>query len=350
MELPGDSFEERWTALKDRIAGHCAEVEAPYPEETLRRAQPWFEHIGEWYDWTGPLFLRHLIVMPEGVDPALQVMREVDSQLSRFHEDGESNRHGLPGEHHFLVYTTQWVNLRLLQVVRGGSTRSADGATCHPHFRDSATLALAGYVKESGNVVYHKRWPPVAEAIHARAEDEDRSFDDVLVDGLKTAVVLAIRELFESVKIDTPPGVSPHAVRFTRNWEADRTFLSNLTPGTTPDELRSHIGNLLCEDFLGPHPRRNRPAAREELEAKVRASVGTRLHRILERERSRMSELYAQELLSHPTLSDKQRAAIRLHFEEGLTPTEIGERLGCSRSTVSTHLQRAREKLRRVDG
>ncbi|MCB1026935.1 MAG: SigE family RNA polymerase sigma factor [Microthrixaceae bacterium] len=45
-------------------------------------------------------------------------------------------------------------------------------------------------------------------------------------------------------------------------------------------------------------------------------------------------------------LPKRQRAAIGLHYLDGLTTAEVGEVLGCSASTVQTHLGRARATLR----
>ncbi len=44
-------------------------------------------------------------------------------------------------------------------------------------------------------------------------------------------------------------------------------------------------------------------------------------------------------------LPAKQRAAVALHYYEDLSAEEVGVLLGCSASTVRTHLLRARARL-----
>lgn len=47
-------------------------------------------------------------------------------------------------------------------------------------------------------------------------------------------------------------------------------------------------------------------------------------------------------------LPRKQQAAVCLHYVDGLTTAEVGEVLGCTASTVQTHLSRARTSLQNV--
>ena len=46
-------------------------------------------------------------------------------------------------------------------------------------------------------------------------------------------------------------------------------------------------------------------------------------------------------------LTPRQAQLVEMYFDEGLSMTEIGARLGISKSTVSRTLARARERLRR---
>lgn len=48
-------------------------------------------------------------------------------------------------------------------------------------------------------------------------------------------------------------------------------------------------------------------------------------------------------------LPRRQRAAVCLHYVDGLTTAEVGAVLGCGPSTVQTHLARARAALRTLD-
>jgi RNA polymerase sigma factor (sigma-70 family) len=50
------------------------------------------------------------------------------------------------------------------------------------------------------------------------------------------------------------------------------------------------------------------------------------------------------------TLSPNQRAAIVLRFDEGLSVSEVAERMGMSSATVRVHAHRGRKKLRELLG
>ncbi len=47
-------------------------------------------------------------------------------------------------------------------------------------------------------------------------------------------------------------------------------------------------------------------------------------------------------------LTPRQRECVRLLYQEGVSQKEIAARLGLQPATVSKHLKRARERLRRV--
>ena len=47
-------------------------------------------------------------------------------------------------------------------------------------------------------------------------------------------------------------------------------------------------------------------------------------------------------------LTDRQKQILRAFYFEGYTVTEISERYGINKSTVSRHLKRSREKLHQV--
>lgn len=344
MDVPGDSFEERWSRLEERVRNHCDEFDAPYPETTLTTVRPWFETIGEWFDWAAPA-MREFVAMPADEDPALRVLREADQLLSIYADVRTDDRHGFPGDYYYLVSTIRWANNRLLYVVQNGprdADRYADAYSVPFHNR--AVFALAEYVHRTGHVVHPRRWKDVKPKLKKRAKRHGQNFDHVLAEGLKRAVLMAISDIREDVQIEAGPDVHPRAVSSAKRRQAGRILMYNLTPGVEASDLRTPINNHLTEDALGPNWRRS-DESWDELEAETRESARIQISQAFTRVHQAVERLYVEELLTCDALSDSERQAVRLRYKDGLSNEEIAEEMEISPSTVGTHLWRAREKL-----
>ncbi len=82
------------------------------------------------------------------------------------------------------------------------------------------------------------------------------------------------------------------------------------------------------------------PFGRGGLEQWLRRAAGDNAVR---RERLRRNLHQAMER----ELTPRQREMMRLHFDEGYSVTDIAQRLGVNKSTVSRSIARSQEKLRR---
>lgn len=346
MDVPGDSFEERWSNLEERVRSHCADVGWAYPDTTLQLVRPWFASIGDWFDRAAPKIEgRHPIQVPGSDDPALVILREFDSLLSRLAEakEGESvlaDRRGLPGEYEYDVGTLRHPDSRLLDVLEGDE---------YPlPLRREAASALTAFLDLTRSPVHKGRWPRVKKAVRERADREGKDPKVVLTESVEEAVwvefVHFVRQS-RSVKVDVSDSDIPRD-SFVTSVDVVAVLTRNLIPGKLAPDLWPNINEWVTEDMLGPGWRDEERDP--ETEAKTRLHARNMWHRTPDPRDQILRDHVVEDLLSHDSLSDRQREALRLEWQEGLDAGEIGERLGCSRSTARTHLQRGHQKLREL--
>lgn len=386
MKVPGDSFEERWSNLEERVRTHCVDVGWPFPQKTLRLIRPWFASVGDWFDRAAPHIQgRHPIEAPGSDDPALVILREFDDLLSGYaewkdQESGWADRHGFPGEYEYDVGTIRHADGWLLDVLEGDDAEPVDvdpdlaedlpgeweydeGTIRHPDgrvlnldegsnypewVRREAVSALTAFLDLTKSAVHRRRWNQVLEAVRERADREGKKPEEVLDYAVEEAICVAFVHFVKrsrSVEVDVSDWDIPRDTLVTSK-DVVGVLSRNLIPGTVAPDLQPDINNWITEDMLGPDWRdRERDT---ETQAKVHVHARNLWHRQPNPEDQILSGLFARDLLSHDCLSQAQRAALRLQYEDMLFPREIAEKLGCSSSTVRTHLRRAHKKLREL--
>lgn len=334
LDLPGDSFEKRWSHVEKRVRHHCEAAGAPYPKQTLDLVRPWFATVGDWFDTAAteaPEILgRRPPEIPGDEDPVLVLLREFDDLLSRFahHSEGRSgleNRPGLPGRYQYLVGTIGFPNGTLVQVIQGEDYPVS--------LRREAIVAVAELMGLSGASLYRQRWEKVEPVLRERAKREDKTPETVLGESLEEAVWVSFNHFVR----DAEQG-SEATIHITS------LMMQNLIPGTVAPDIRPRVNNWIIEDMLGPEWRdRN---IDPDTEAKLQEHARTMLSHSPDPERRTLSNLVARDLLDHETLTERQRQVLRLHYLRELAPSEIADELGLTPSTIRSHLSNAHEKLR----
>lgn len=346
MGLQGNSFDERWSKLEKCVREHCAAEEAPYPQRMLERAKPWFESIGDWFGWAA-VEMGEVTLKPSEEDSVLKVLAEAEHLMTAYGGKDPDEHVGLPGEIDSHISTIYAANGRLLYCIRVHPEGSGHQTLAHhPLFRDQAVLALAEYLYLSGHVIHPKRWPRVERAVQERADRRDETFDSVLVDSIKRAVLMAIDNIEDTDEIESHATTTASAERIGRRLVAGQVLMKNLIPGTDASELRKHVNENLTQDFLGSDWRSEE--RQDELKAEVRESARMQLSQAVTREQEVLLQLYAEELLSLDELTDRERQICRLRYEQDLYPTEIGDQIDITPSTVRSHLKSARDKFQKV--
>lgn len=325
MQLPGDSFEERWSVLEHRVRDYCEDAEAPYPERTLQAAKPWLRTIGAWFDWAGPLMgefigrpgedsiqrvpkehepggrqgvpgeLGFLIPRSTGEGPVPRLLREVDHLMSRHAEDRSPDQPRLPGERRHLVSVIKHVNSSLLRVggpppkklrrvsvlIAGSPLRrvvfwDTDGSGAyggdeayHPLFRKQAVFAVAEYLARTGDVMPDKQRSRAWEALLDRREESNEETVDVLAGAVRTAVPLAYDRMREDLEIEVS-GLADGPLLSVRE-DPDPTGVPVTAPPSAVEILKDRaLGRLLTANLL---PGVGASLLREQLQAAVREDL-----------------------------------------------------------------------------
>lgn len=389
MELPGDSFEERWSSLEARVGTHCTDMGAPYPETTLELVRPWFASIGNWFDrWYDEIQGPHPIQAPGSDDPALVILREFDDLLSRQAKhlvEGQApwgERPGLPGEYAYDVGTLASPDGHVLQALESPSAgfgreerieipdqvedlpegwsyeeglfHGPDGQKTDlrpseeypPRARREAVTALTKYLDLTGSAVHRGRRDRVHEAARERAEREGKTEEEVLDQSVEEAVCVAYGHFLRKNRIVE---VDISHLDFGRDSIKTRgdvvgLLSRNLIPGITAPNLRPVINNWVTQDMLGPDWREVEVKPKTEAKAREYArNLRSREHAADDRV---LSDLVVRDVLNHDRLSESEREALQLQYAENLSPKEIAERMNCTSSTVRTYLRRGHQKLR----
>jgi hypothetical protein len=297
MDIPGDSFEERWSNLEGVVRTDCAVVGAPYPETTLGLVQPWFASVGDWFDrWSSEIQGRHPIQAPGTDHPALVILREFDDLLSRYAEFVDeapdwSDRHGLPGEYAHDVGTLRFADGHVLAALTGpgpglrderrnevpddmvkdlpegwtyeeGVLSGPDGnrtdlrpSKVYPtRARQEAVAALTEFLGLTGSAVYGHRWPTVKQAAKQQAERQGKCLEEVVQEEVEKAVCVAFGRFLDenrSVELDLSQ-LEEREGSYTAAVDLTGILSRNLIPGFTVPDLRSQVNNWTTEGFLGP--------------------------------------------------------------------------------------------------
>lgn len=398
LDLSGDSFEERWGQVEERVQSHCQEAGLPYPEETLQALRPWFESVGAWFDWAG-VTARRPVLFPPDVDPVLRVVREADQLHAFYGKDKKWN--DLPEfseGYDFFTSTIRWANLAFLRVVQDGLRGDPE---FHPRLRDSTILALAEYVDLSGPVVHPSRRSRVQRAIEQRADEWDRNVNKIWLQVLATAVQTAIRDLHETVNIRPNPldqqdylnrlpigedlifdrlkpvpepedgseyvavvgrypTFGPEMESFLKADKAGQILMQNLLPGVPPADLRHAAERRVTEDLLGPDARKKLRSDEvdppESLDAPMdpdaETEEGNTLLDRLEEDDPNFGRFEAQRMLKRlierADLTDGEHKAFLYRKLRGFSVEEAAEEMDSTSGSVRALLSKAKSKLRKV--
>lgn len=397
MDLPGESFQERWARVEERVQSHCEEVEVPYPRETLEAVRPWFASVGAWFDQAGVATHRPILFPPD-VDRVLRVIREAD-QLRAFYGEGRK-WNDLPEfseGYDFFTSTIRWANTAFLQVVQDGQRREPEFDS---RFRDSTILALAEYVDLSGPGVNWGRQRRLRGAVKERARHwKGVDADGLWIQVLATAVHMAIGYLYDTVTVrPNPLDREGYLSRLSvgrevlldrleslpdpLDWsdyitvkgryptfdakmgsslkasKASRILMRNLMPGVDPSELRYAVERVISEDLLGPDARKilrsDEPGPPESLNVSVkqRRDVEDDGRSLLDRLESVdpnfgrfEAQLTLRRLIDKADLTDSQHEALLYRELRGFSVQETAEAMNSTEGSVRALVSQAKSAL-----
>lgn len=352
MNVPGDSFEERWATLDERVREHCEERGTPYPKETLELTRRWFASVGDWFDQAFPnLKGRHPgIEAPGEEDPALVLLREFDWLLSYYAEQsdgvsGLNHRSGLPEPYRHPVGTLCYANDRLLEVIQDEDYGVS--------LRRGAIAAVAELMDLSGAPLYRERFEMVKERLQERADREGKDPETVLGEALEEAL-WAQFGTFVRAHRTTGLFSPPSTARANPLEEVDESdavditalIMENIIPGNVAPDIRPEVNNWITDTLLGPGWRDQERKPKTEF--KMRELAKNMMGRPPDPERKALSKLIPKDPRTHDVLTERQQEVLKLLCVEHWTAEEIADEFEIALSTVRSHFSDALERIQEV--